>query len=90
VSRSLFDEVCAGYEALRAQALGTLPTESPRGLAVMLTQGLPAWIRAWAAPASVPPPFVALAPRTEAGRGAEMVRLLTEMALGGGRRLSIS
>jgi hypothetical protein len=45
----------AAYEALRAQALGRSPAESPRGMAVVLAQGVPAWIRAWAAPASGSP-----------------------------------
>jgi hypothetical protein len=90
VSRASCEDLRAGYEALRAQALGGLPTDSPCGLTVMLTQGLPAWIRAWAAPASVPLPPAPAAARTGAGLGAEVVRLLTEMALGGGRRRAIS
>jgi hypothetical protein len=82
------DDLVAGYEALRAQSLGGLPAESPRGLAVVLTQGLPAWMRAWAAPASVTALPVAAAPATGAAVGGEVVRLLTEMVLGGGRRLA--
>lgn len=84
------DDLVAGYEAMRAQCLGGLPAESLRGLAVVLTQGLPAWIRAWAAPTSVAARPVPPAATTGTGVGAEMVRLLTEMVLGGGRRLAVS
>jgi hypothetical protein len=91
MSQPASDNLAAGYEALRAQALGDLPTESPRGLAVILSQGLPGWMRAWAAPSSVPPaPVPTTSPPAGAGLGAEVVRLLTEMTLGGGRRLAIS
>ena len=91
MSQLASDNLAAGYEALRAEALGDLPTESPRGLAVILSQGLSGWMRAWAAPASVPPaPVPTAAPAAGAGLGAEVVRLLTEMILGGGRRLAIS
>jgi hypothetical protein len=34
-------------QALRAQAVVGLPAESPRGLAIVVNQRLPAWIRAW-------------------------------------------
>lgn len=84
------EDLRAGYEALRAQALGELPTESPRGRAVMLTQGLPAWMRAWVTPAAVPPAPAPTSTPPGAGLGSEVVRLLTEMALGGGRRLAVS
>lgn len=76
------DELCAGYEALRAAATGSAASDTPRGLALLLAQGVPAWMAAWA---PLPPPVPA-APAGErpsaAGLGAEMVRLLTEMALG--------
>jgi len=76
------DDLRTAYEALRTEAVGGPPAESPRGLAIVLTYGLPAWIRAWA----VSPPVVAAPPaeerdRTSDGFGAEVVRLLTEMAL---------
>lgn len=77
------DGLAAGYEALRAEAVGSLPSESPRGRALVLGQGLPAWIRAWAAPpAAAPPPPCAACPGGISGLAADVVRLLTEMALG--------
>ena len=39
-------DLAQGYEALRAQALGTVPTVKPRGLAVFMGAGLPAWMNA--------------------------------------------
>ncbi|MGH9242975.1 MAG: hypothetical protein ACRD29_01390 [Acidimicrobiales bacterium] len=76
------DELCAGYEALRAAATGSVASETPRGLALMLAQGLPAWVRAWA-PLPPPAPVASPGERPVApGVGAEMVRVLTEMALG--------
>lgn len=90
MSRACPQELAAGYEALRAQATGGLAPELPRGMAVMVTQGLPAWIRAWAVPASVPASPIPAAPTSANGRGAEVVRLLTEMVLSGGRRLAVS
>ncbi|HET6965789.1 MAG TPA: hypothetical protein VFH58_13525 [Acidimicrobiales bacterium] len=90
MSRGRAGDLAAGYEALRTRATGGLPAESPRGMAILLTQGLPTWIRAWAAPTAVSAPVVPAAPTTGSGLGGEMVRLLTEMVLGGGRRLAIS
>jgi hypothetical protein len=82
------DELCAGYEALRAAATGSVVCDTPRGLTVLLTQGLPGWMRAWA---SLPPPIVPAARRpVGSGVGAEVVRLLTEMALGCRPRLARS
>ena len=76
-------ELCSGYEALRAVATGSVVAAAPRGLALLLGQGLPAWIRAWA---PLPPPAaprVALGERpVVAGLAGEVVRVLTEMALG--------
>lgn len=83
-------DLAAGYEALRTQAQGGLAAESPLGLAVVLTQGLPAWMQACAAPGTVPLPPVPVAASAGTGLGAEVVRLLTEMVLGGGRRLAVS
>ena len=76
------------YEALRAQATGQLPASTPRGLALFLTVGCPAWMHAWqpvaaavritpAAPHQVEPP---------AGLDDEVVQVLTQMALGCQRR----
>lgn len=83
------DELCAGYEALRAAATGSVICETPRGLALLVAQGLPWWIRAWA---PLPPPApAALGERPVAGRlGGEMVRVLTEMALGCRGGLAVS
>jgi hypothetical protein len=78
------DELFHAYEALRAQASGELPAATPRGLALFLAAGLPAWMKAWA-------PLTPPAPTTTAERsdheapvrlGGEVARLLTEMALG--------
>jgi hypothetical protein len=81
------DELCAGYEALRAAATGSVVCDTPRGLTVLLTQGLPGWMRAWA----LPPPIVPAARGpVGSGVGAEVVRLLTEMALGCRPRLALS
>ena len=78
------DDIEAGYEALRTQAMGGRPVESPRGLALVLTRGLPAWVRAWAVSPPVPPVPVPAADRhvTTEGIGVEVVRVLTEMVLG--------
>jgi hypothetical protein len=84
------DELCAGYEALRAAATGQMVCEMPRGLTLMLSQGLPAWMRAWT---PLPParPIVTAGQRPVAtGVGADVVRLLTEMALGCRIRLVVS
>lgn len=78
------EDIEAGYEALRTQAMGGRPAESPRGLALVLTRGLPAWVRAWGAPPPVPPAAVPAADRQVAtdGIGVEIVRVLTEMVIG--------
>jgi hypothetical protein len=82
------DELCAGYEALRAAATGSVVCDTPRGLTVLLTQGLPGWMRAWA---PLPPPIVPAARRpVGSGVGTDVVRLLTEMALGCCPRLTLS
>jgi hypothetical protein len=72
------------YEALRAQATGQLPTVTPRGLALFLAEGFPAWLNIWkplvvAAPRA---PSASHRPQAAVGVGAEMVQVLTEMALG--------
>lgn len=83
------DDLAAGYEALRAVAVGSLPTDSPRGLTLVLAQGLPGWIHAWTKPppSRFPVPAGARTAQTT-GLGAEVVALLTEMALGHQRRLA--
>jgi hypothetical protein len=78
------DDLSAGYEALRAQAVGGLPTDSPRGRALLLSEGVPAWILAWAAPPAAHMPPAPTDRRSDpGGMSAEVVRLLAEMALGG-------
>jgi hypothetical protein len=76
------DELCAGYEALRATGAGSVVSETPRGLALFLAQGLPAWMRAFCALAPAPS-IVPLGEHPVApGLGADVVRVLTEMVLG--------
>ena len=83
------DEIGASYEALRAAASGQVACDTPRGLALLQTQGLPAWMGAWS-PLPPPPPVVPTEQRpVAAGVGTEVVRVLTEMVLGG-RRLAPS
>jgi hypothetical protein len=84
------DELCAGYEALRAAATGSVVAETPRGLALLLAQGLPGWVRAWS-PLPATLPIVAAGDRPAlAGLAGEMVHVLTEMALGSRTRLAAS
>jgi hypothetical protein len=75
-------ELCAGYEALRAAAAGSVASETPRGLALILEQGLPAWMRTWSALAPTPPIVPVGEHPVTSGLGADMVRVLTEMVLG--------
>jgi len=82
------DDLSAGYEALRAEVVGDVGAASPRGLALVLTHGLPTWIRAWAAPPTVVPPAPVGTQVATGGLGGEVVRLLTEMALGHGAVLA--
>lgn len=84
------DELCAGYEALRAAATGSMAVDTPRGLALLLAQGLPTWMRAWGPRPAAGPIVPAGDQRVVPGVGAEMVRLLTEMALGCRTRLATS
>ena len=80
------DEMQRGYEALRAQATGELPALMPRGLALFLAAGFPAWMKAWAplTPPTTPTPQGDRQVRVSLG--GEVVQLLTEMALGCRRR----
>ena len=82
------DELCSGYEALRAAATGSAPTETPRGLALLLAQGLPAWIRAWSPLPSAAPIEPGGERLMTTGAGRDVVRVLTEMALGARRVVS--
>ncbi|MDP6767502.1 MAG: hypothetical protein QF414_02260 [Arenicellales bacterium] len=72
------------YESLRDQVLAGLFTESRQGLAVLLRQGLSAWIHTWSEMASlVVPRQPDPAPRPlPDGVSAEVIRVLAAMALG--------
>jgi hypothetical protein len=84
------EEIGAGYEALRAAASGQVGCDTPRGLTLLQTQGLAAWMRAWS-PLSPPRPVVPSEGRpVAAGVGTEVVRVLTEMVLGSRSRLVAS
>lgn len=84
------EEIRVGYEALRAAATGHGLCDTPRGLTLFLSQGLPAWMRAWTPlPSSSPVVPVDHRPAMT-GVGAEMVRVLTEMALGCRPQLVVS
>ena len=83
-------DLTQGYEALRAQAVGEIPTMTPRGLALFLRGGLPSWMCA-CLPIGRPAPTST--PAACAGQvsgltslSVELVRLLTEMALSSQRR----
>jgi hypothetical protein len=77
-------QLAIAYEALRAQATGELPAVTPRGLALFLAEGLSAWMNTWR-PLLVTEPTTPAAPRHQQRRvspDSEIVRLLTEMAMG--------
>ena len=77
-------QLTLAYEAMRAQATGQLPTVTPRGLALFLAEGFPAWLNIWK-PMAVIARTTAPAPprpRPAVGLESEMVQVLTEMALG--------
>lgn len=80
-------ELAVAYEALRAHALGQLPTSTLRGLSLFLAAGLPAWVAAWTdlVPVSRPAPAPSERTHAPAGIDAEVVRLLVGMALNCGR-----
>jgi hypothetical protein len=82
------DVLTLAYEALRAQAVGALPASTPRGLALLLTAGLPAWMTAWKpfAPAVATTASVPHDRQPSADVGGDVVQLLAEMALGRERR----
>lgn len=79
-------EIGAGYEALRARALGEIPAATPRGLAVLMRDGLPAWMRALAPTDRSTLPARPAPSRELTGPGIELVSLLTEMVLASGKR----
>lgn len=79
-------DLLAGYEALRAQALGAVPAATPRGLSVLTRAGLAAWMRALAPIARTSTTPRRVAARESTDFGAELVSLLTEMALSSQRR----
>lgn len=87
-ARGRSDEMKRAYEALRAQANGNLPAVTPRGLALFLAAGFPAWMKAWAplTPSAPATPAPGADRETRASVGGEVVHLLTEMALGCRRR----
>lgn len=80
------------YEDLRAQATGQIPPATPRGLALLLRSGLPAWMAACPpvtcdpAPAKVTSSLFGASPPSLAGLSADLVTVLTDMALGSLRR----
>jgi hypothetical protein len=82
------------YEDLRAQATGQTPTATPRGLALFLNWGLPAWMAAAPPLTSRPEPVTraSVDPGTSGpvldGLSVDLVGVLTEMALGSLRRCS--
>jgi len=77
-----------GYEALRAQAVGEIPSLTPRGLTLFLRGGMLAWMCA-CAPSRRSTPAQTTSARSHRGlasASAEVVSLLTEMALSSRRR----
>lgn len=82
------------YEDLRAQATGQIPAATPRGLALLLRWGLPAWMAACPPVTSGPAPARTASSPTGtsapslAGLSAELVGVLTGMALGSLTRCS--
>jgi hypothetical protein len=81
------NNLCEQYEALRAQATGQRPDiTTPRGLALFLRQGMPAWISAWS---DCAPVTSTTAPRVPNGKDSgllssshsEVAVLLVNMAL---------
>lgn len=90
MSGRLPDELCTGYEALRAAATGGSLSETPRGLALLLAQGMAAWMRVVCPLPQALPIAPGGARPLAAAAGQEVVRILTEMALGSRRTLATS
>ena len=84
------DEIGAGYEALRAAASGQLACGTPRGMSLLQTQGLPAWMRAWSPLPPTRPVGASEQRPVTAGVGTDVVNVLTEMVLGGRTRPAAS
>jgi len=80
------DDLLAGYEALRVQALGAVPAATPRGLNVLTRAGLAAWMRALAPTGGPSTTTPRVGARESTGFGSELASLLTEMALNNQRR----
>jgi len=81
------NSLCEQYETLRAQATGEYPgIATPRGLALFLRQGMPAWMSAWLDCASI---TRLVTPRLPADKGnglpgashPEVAMVLVSMAL---------
>ena len=84
-------ELTQAYEALRAQAVGQAPAVTPRGLALLRRAGLAAWMRTCAPLRPATPsahPSASPPPTPHGALHPELVRILTEMALGSQRRSS--
>jgi hypothetical protein len=81
-------DLTLAYEALRAQATGQLPASTPRGLALFLTMGCPAWMHAWQPLATAVriTPAVPHQVEPSAGLDHDVVHVLAQMALGCQRR----
>ena len=82
-------ELAQAYETLRAQAVGQAPAVTPRGLALLRRAGLAAWMRACAPLSPATPsahPRDGGSPTPCGELHPELVRILTEMALGSQRR----
>jgi hypothetical protein len=83
-------ELEQGYEALRAQAVGEIPSHTPRGMAILHCGGMPAWM--CACPPLTRPTPQAMSTRPSNAEGGlasvsgELVRLLAEMVLSSQRR----
>jgi hypothetical protein len=80
------DDLAGRYEALRSAAFGEGVGRAGLGGALVMAQGVAAWMRGWRACAPVAPPPTSPG-RTGAGPPAEVVGVLAAMALacvGGG------
>jgi len=77
-------DLLQGYEALRARAVGEIPAVTPRGLAIFMRCGAPAWMVACAPEVSSASTTSSACPNRAhrgVGTNADLVRLLTEMVL---------
>ncbi len=87
------DTSVEAYEELRKHVLSGSPSSSHSGLALLLRQGVAAWVSqrsactAPAQPAAVPKPY-APAPLASDGLQADVVRVLANMALAGRQEMS--